>query len=214
MFPEASRATGIPATTLRAWVAGQRYRTKDSWTRFAPVLRRPSDDDSRLSFLNLIEAHVLRALRQRHAVRLESIRQAIAIAEREHGIERLLVDPRLKTSAGKLFLDRYYDLVELTPSQQFAMRVVLERYLERIEYGPDNLPARFFPFERIPDSRTERVISLSPFIAFGKSVVERRGVSTRKIAERLDAGESRESLIDDYEITETEFEEAVLYEAA
>lgn len=195
-------------------MAGQRYRTKESWTRFAPVLRRPADDDSRLSFLNLIEAHVLRALRQQHGVALQDVRDAISIAEREHGIDRLLVDPRLKTSAGRLFLDRYYDLVELTASQQLAMRVVLERYLERIDYGPDGLPARFFPFERIPDTGGKRVISLNPFVAFGKAVVERRGVSTRIIAERLDAGESKESLIDDYEITEIELEEAILYEAA
>lgn len=157
---------------------------------------------------------MLRALRQRHGVPLDDVRRAVAIAEAELGIDRLLVDPRLKASAGTLFLDRYYDLVELTASQQIAMRVVLARYLQRIEYGPDDLPTQFFPFERIPDTAAERVISLSPFVAFGKAVVERRGVSTRAITDRLDAGESKEDLIQDYDLTEAELEEAILFEAA
>lgn len=213
-FPEAAKATGIPATTLRSWVVGQRYRTKESWSRFVPVLQRPALEDSRLSFLNLIEAHVLRALRQQHEVPLDKIREAISTAETDLGIERLLIHPDLRTGAGELFLDRYYDLVELSRSQQLAIRVVLDRFLQRIEYGPDGLPAEFYPFRRVPDGDGTRVISLSPYLAFGRPVVQRRGISTRIIADRLDAGESRTDLIEDYDLLEAELEEAILYEAA
>lgn len=213
-FPDAARATGIPPSTLRSWVAGQRYRTRDRWTRFHPVIERPDENDSRLSFLNLIEAHVLRALRQTHGVPLEQVRQAVTMAEEDLGIERLLVDPRLKTSAGTLFLDFYTGLLELTPSRQFAIRVTLERYLERVEYDETGLPSLFFPFEHLPEPTTERAISISPFISFGKAVVQRRGISTRSIANRLDAGEAKEFVLEDYELTEAELEEAVLFESA
>jgi len=213
-FPDAARATGIPPSTLRSWVAGQRYRTRESWSRFHPVIQRPEEDDSRLSFLNLIEAHVLRALRQTHAVPLEEVRQAVSMAEEELGIERLLVDPRLKTSAGTLFLDFYTGLLELKPSRQFAIRVTLERYLERVEYDDTGVPTLFFPFEHLPEPTTTRAIALSPFVSFGKAVIRRRGISTRSIVDRLDAGETRALVLEDYELKEAELEEAVLFESA
>jgi hypothetical protein len=42
-----------------------------------------------LSFWNLIEAHVLRALRTEHAVSVKALRKALDYAEKELGIERL-----------------------------------------------------------------------------------------------------------------------------
>ena len=80
-YPEAARATGIPVSTLRAWTVGQRYKRRDDRGFFEPVISRPSADDPRLSFTNVIEAHVLRALRTVHEVRLDYIREAIQYAE-------------------------------------------------------------------------------------------------------------------------------------
>jgi len=213
-FPEAARATGIPATTLRAWIAGQSYPRKHDRGFFQPVIRRPSPEDPRLSFTNLIEAHVLRALRTVHEVSLAHIREAADIAGQEFGIDRLLVSPDLRTSAGQLFLDRYTHLLELTPGQQLAMRSVLDQYLERVEFDVSRLPAEFFPFERSPKNFGCRIIALSPFISFGKPILRRTGVSTRAVVQRLHAGESVETVMADYDLSEAELEEAILYEAA
>lgn len=213
-FPEASRATEIPTSTLRSWVVGQAYRRKQDVAFFEPVIERPDPDDSRLSFANLIEAHVLRALRTVHDVKLSAIREAVTIAEEEFGIQRLLVSPALRTGAGKLFLDRYASLIELSPSRQFALREILVEYLERVKYDESKLPAEFYPFERSPRNRGARVILLSPFISFGRPVIRRRGISTRAIVQRLDAGEDVAAILEDYGITEPELEEAILYEAA
>jgi len=213
-FPEVARATDIPVSTLRAWVAGQTYRRKHDRGYFEPVIQRPSDDDSRLSFTNLVEAHVLRALRTVHEVSLGSIREAIDVAEREFGIERLLVTPELRAGAGRLFLDTYTHLLELSEGQQFAMRSVLEQYLERVEFDEKDLPAGFSPFERSPRNRDRRPIALSPFISFGRPVLRRTGISTRAVVQRLEAGESLDAVMADYRLEEAEVEEAILYEAA
>jgi len=213
-FPEGSRATGIPASLLRAWIIGQAYERKHDQAYFEPVIRRPCEDDSRLSFINLIEAHVLRALRTADRVSLSCIREAVDLAEREFDIERLLVSPALRASAGRLFLDRYTHLLELTEAQQLAMKSVLEQFLERIEFEDSNLPAEFLPFERSPKNFGRRVIALSPFISFGRPVVRRTGVSTRAILQRLEAGESTAAVMADYRLEEAEIEEAILYEAA
>lgn len=213
-FPEASRATDIPASTLRAWVAGQSYQRTHDRGYFEPVIGRPSEGDSRLSFTNLIEAHVLRALRTVHEVKLSYIREAMDVAQAEYGIERLLVSPELRTSAGRLFLERYTHLLELSEARQLVMRSVLEQYLQRIEFDESRLPSEFFPFERSPQNKGRRVVALSPIVSFGRAVLKRTGVSTLAVARRADAGEPREEIMADYGLEEAEFEEAILYEAA
>jgi len=213
-FPDAARATGIPASTLRSWVVGQTYARKRDRGYFEPIIRRPSCDDPRLSFTNLIEAHVLRALRTVHDVVLDHIREAIDLAEREFGIERLLISPDLRTAAGQLFLDRYTDLLELTSAQQLVMRSVLEQYLERVRFDESRLPAEFTPFERSPRNQGRRFIALSPFVSFGKPILKSTGVSTQAVVQRLEVGEPIDVVMADYELSEEEIEEAVLYEAA
>ncbi len=213
-FPEAARATEIPASTLRSWLVGQPYRRKYDHGFFEPVITRPEDDDSRLSFTNLIEAHVLRALREVHAVKLSYIREAVDVAEKECGISRLLISPHLRTSAGQLFLDRYTDLLELTKAQQLVMRSVLDQFLERIEFDEEKLPREFFPFERLPKNAGRRVISLSPFVSFGRAIIQSTGVTTRAVVERIEAGEDADAVREDYGLREDELEEAILYELA
>lgn len=213
-FPEASRATEIPTSTLRSWVVGQAYPRKQDVGFFEPVIQRPDPDDSRLSFTNLIEAHVLRALRTVHEVKLDAIREAATIAEKEFGIERLLISPALRTGAGKLFLHRYAHLVELSAARQYVLREIVVEYLKRVEYDESRLPAEFYPFGRSPPNRDARIVFLSPYVSFGRAIIGRRGVSTRAIVQRLDAGEEVSAILDDYGITETELEEAILYETA
>ena len=213
-FSEAARATDIPASTLRSWVVGQSYARKHDRAFFQPVIGRPGDGDPRLSFTNLIEAHVLRALRTFHEVKLDYIRDAVAIAEKEFGITRLLISPDLRASAGHLFLDRYTHFVELSRAQQLAMRAILDQYLDRVEFDETKLPAEFFPFGRMPQGSGQRIISLSPFVSFGRPLLLRTGVSTRAVVERIDAGEAVQEVVTDYGLEEQELEEAILYEAA
>ncbi len=212
--PEAAKATGIPPSTLRAWTLGQGYRRKHDRAFFAPVIARPSSVDPRLSFTNLIEAHVLRALRTVHEVKLNYIRDAVAIAEEEYGIQRLLISPDLRTSAGQLFLDHYTGLLELSKAKQLAMRAVLSQYLERVRFDESQLPVEFHPFARMPRNLNLEIISLSPYVSFGRPLIHRLGITTRAIVLRLEAGEPVEEVELDYGLTPQELEEAILYEAA
>src|SRR4051812_3686134 len=88
-YSEAARGTGVPATTIATWVRGQPYNRKADRGFFRPVIERPGE--GRLSFFNLIEVHVLRSLRTRHAVKLDHVRQAAAAAERRYRIPKLLL---------------------------------------------------------------------------------------------------------------------------
>ncbi|MFO7950683.1 MAG: DUF433 domain-containing protein, partial [Candidatus Fermentibacteraceae bacterium] len=72
----------------------------------------------------------------------------------------------------------------------------------------------FMPFERSPRNMGKRLIALSPYVSFGRAVLRSSGISVQAIVQRIDAGESTESIADDYGITEQEIEEAILYESA
>jgi uncharacterized protein (DUF433 family) len=210
---DAGRATGVPASTVGVWVHGMRFTSKKGVAgRYEPVVRLPDPRDPRLSFNNLLEVNVLRALREVHEVRLQSVREAVENAKRDHDIDRLLIHPNLTASGGRLFLDYYFQLVDLSNSKQLAMRSILEHSLSRVEVDKE-LRTIFFPFARYMP-RDARPILVSPYISFGNALIERRGVSTFAIRSRFDAGEDKAAIIEDYELGDDEFEEAILYEAA
>jgi hypothetical protein len=113
---EAARYLRLPAATLRSWVLGREYPTAEGASRFRPLIRPASQQPPLLSFWNLIEAHVLRSLRTEHGVPVKAVRSALAFAEKQLGIDRLLLREELRTHAGELFLERYGELINLSAS--------------------------------------------------------------------------------------------------
>src|SRR5215217_96457 len=89
---EAAHHLHLPAATLRSWVDGRTYKQSDGTKGSSePLIARPDSGDARLSFNNLVEAHVLRALRVEHHVPMGHVRRALDYAQREFGIDRLLI---------------------------------------------------------------------------------------------------------------------------
>lgn len=211
---EAARYLRLPAATLRSWVLGRGYPTAEGAGRFRPLIRPASQQPPLLSFWNLIEAHVLRSLRTEHGVPVKAVRAALAFAEKQLQIDRLLLREELRTHAGELFLERYGELINLSASGQLAMRRLLTEHLERVEWAPSQFPVRLYPFLAVVLPSDERPIAIDPRIAFGRPVVLRRGISTSSIAERIDVGETVEELAADYDLTRAEIEQAVIYERA
>lgn len=211
---EAARYLRLPPATLRSWVLGRQYPTAGGGSQFPPLLRPARQAPPLLSFSNLVEAHLLRSLRTHHGVPVKALRSALAYAQKELGIDRLLLRPELRTAAGKVFLDRYGELIELSASGQLAMRRLFAEHVQRIEWDASRFPVRLYPFLWPTAPTEERPIVIDPRIAFGRPVVLRKGVSTSVIAERIDAGESVEDVAADYELGQSEVEQAIVYERA
>jgi len=208
---EAARYLRLPAVTLRTWMQGVETRAGG---RSRAVIRASSREPLMMSFWNLIEAHVLRALRTGHGVSLPAVRPALQYAQDELGIERLLLSAELKTNAGRLFLDRYGQLTDLTASGQIAMRAMFDQLLKRVEWDRDKFSIRLYPIVQSVAPGLDRTIAIDPDIAFGRPIISRLGVNTSVIADRLDAGETVSELAADYGQTEPELDAAVLYERA
>ncbi len=211
---EAARYLRLPVATLRSWVLGRSYPVVGGDGRFRPLIHPASKQPPFLSFWNLIEAHVLRSLRTDHGVLVPALRDALAYAENELHVKRLLLRKELSTNAGQLFLDRYGQLINISASGQLAMRHVFDEHLKRVEWDKWKFPIRLYPFVSREILTRDRSIVIDPEISFGRPIMLRRGISTAAITERIDVGEKISAIAKDYELTKVEIEQAVLYERA
>lgn len=207
---QAARYLHLSPATLRSWVRGRSYPLQKGTGQFKPLIEAPG---ARLSFSNLVEAHVLRALRAEHRVAMAAVREALDYAQRELGIERLLRSDEIRATPGNVFLERYDQLVNLGRSGQLAIRQLLSAHLQRIERDLQGLPVRLYPAPAL-GIETPRVIVIDPRISFGAPVVRSRAIRTSVLADRIDAGESIHEVAADYDLETSEVEAAILYERA
>jgi len=214
-IPEAARYLRIPETTLRAWVRGQRYVTAAGRRRaFEPVIRLPDRSRPLLSFMNLVEAHVLDALRREHEIPLQTVRKALAYLAQRVPSPHPLADQRFETDGVNLFVQYFGALVNISQDGQLAMRELLQAYLRRVERDAHGIVARLYPFTRRGDPNEPRRVVIDPRISFGRPVLAGTGIPTAMIAERYKAGESVDELAKDYGRDRLEIEEAIRCELA
>lgn len=209
---EAARYLKIAPATLRAWSLGRSYPRDGGAGYFPPLIQLADRRAHLLSFGNLVEAHVLRALRTEHGIPVKALRTAIAYAEHELGVEHLLLNPKLRAADRQLFLDKYGALINLSRAGQLAMRQILEDHLLRIEWKM-NVPQKLYPFVST-ESVAEKTIVINPSVQFGRPMIVRRGVSTAVIVDRIDAGESVDQVASDYRLRPDEVRAAIVYEEA
>jgi uncharacterized protein (DUF433 family) len=206
----AAQYVQIAPATLRSWVVGRPYGGGSRY--FVPLLTRPDATDPRLSFSNLVEAHVLRSLRTRHGVPMSAVRTALDYSARDLQIERLLLSDELRTAAGTIFIEHLGRLVDLGRSGQIALQELLQAHLQRIDRDIKGLPLRLYPVVSPSGLSGPRIVGIDPAMAFGHPFIVGKGVRTSTIVERLDAGESRELVAADYLLEDREIDEAIFYE--
>lgn len=211
---EAARYLRVAPATLRSWVKGRPYQVSSGAAFWPPLIQLPDERQPLLSFENLIEAHVLWGLRNNHAVPLKHVRVALDYAQKTLGVERLLLHEDLRTSAGDVFFLKYGQVLNLSRSGQLALRKILDSHLMRVEWNGLAIPVRLYPFISRPLDAVDRAIVIDPALHFGRPIIQRAGVSTAILADRIDNGETVQELADDYGLTVPEIEAAIVFENA
>lgn len=211
---EAVHYLRVPYSTVRSWAFGARYNTKLGSKRFGPVITIPEPNTRLLSFTNLVELHVLNAIRRYHQVPLEKVRQGVTYLQKSYGIEHPLAYKKLYTDGIDLFIEHLGHLVNASRNGQLAIPEILQIYLKRIEWDERDLPAKLYPFTRTKESEFPRLIVINPSVSFGQPVLDETGVPTSILAARYAAGESIEELAMDYDCDRLKIEEAIRYELA
>jgi uncharacterized protein (DUF433 family) len=163
-----------------------------------------------LSFRNLVELQVLRALRVTHGVRLEAIRKAIAFMRKTLEVEHPLADVRMLTDGKDLFVN-FLEVILRARDGQVILEKVVSEHLDRVEWENDE-PARLYPFPQA-GSRASRAVVLDPRVRWGKPVLAGTAIPIEDIVERQAAGESVSSIARDYGRSLPEIRDALRFAA-
>lgn len=220
-LPRAAYLAGVPAQTLRSWVNGRNYATQKGTTRSAPILELPDPELPYMSFVNVIEAHILGAIRRLHKVPLTNVRKAVVYVKEQFGTSHPLAERKFETDGVDLFIRELDEVINASRGGQYAFKELIEARLTRIEHDNQGRALRLFPF--ISDSshataqqlkEQPKAIVIDPTIAFGKPVLVGTGIPTAVIADRFKAGELISSIAYDYNRATAEIEQALRYEQA
>ena len=208
---EAAHYLCIPVSTLRSWVVGRHYfLTKDKRRFFEPLIH-PSQSSpyTLLSFVNLVEIHILNAIRRQHKISLNKVRKALDYLKEKFPSGHPLADHAFVTNGLDLFIEKYGELINISKEGQLAMLDLLKAHLSRIERGPDGIPVKLYLFTRQIDLEEPKIVVIDPRISFGRPILAGTGIPTSVIAERYKAGESIDELAKDYGIPKSQIEEAI-----
>jgi uncharacterized protein (DUF433 family) len=194
---DASRYLKIPSATIRAWMVG--YRRGSGQDPFHPLLEASQPRPLRLSFINLIEVHVLRAIRQHHRIDLHRVRIALDYINQQFQIPHPLAHQEFHTDGVDLFIEKYGQLINASQQGQLHLKATFQEHLERIEPDDSGLAIKLYPFTRNDEAHNPRIVVIDPRIAFGRLAIADRGIPVDIIAERFHAGDSPAQIADDYE---------------
>jgi uncharacterized protein (DUF433 family) len=202
---EAARILSVNYTTLMYWIAGRRYQSA--------LIKIASSTPPELSFVNLLECHALKALTVRYKLRMQKVRSGLETLKRLFNSEHPLLDERFRTDGVSLFIQESPDSVPVNLSQggQLTLKEIMDLYLQRVVWSADGL-VKYYPFVYREQPTEPRMISMTPMIAFGKSVIDGTGISTAVIASRFAAREDPKALAQEYGRSEEEIWEAIRWE--
>ena len=139
---ETARYLGMPESTLDVWLL---ERGKPPLVHAVQPERRGWP---RVPFVGVIEAYVLRALRDLK-LPMDEIRKAAELLREEFDDPYALAHRRIVTDGVALFVRMTDESYVHAPDRQIAISDVLEEHLKHIDCGPDGnvrrLHLRYFP---------------------------------------------------------------------
>ena len=199
---EAALYLRVPIKTLEYWAFGR--------GRISPMIRVAEKRPRALSFWNLLECHMLAAMRSLYDLRLPNIRRAVAQLSKTSKFKHPLIEEPLYTNRVDVLIKEIDKMVNLSRGGQLAIPEIVEAHLERVEH--DKGIFNFYPFVRERSAAEPKFIVINPALGFGKPVLAGTGVSTAVVASRFNARESIPDLAKEYGLEEKQIEEAIRWE--
>lgn len=209
---EAAHYLRLNQATLRTWVVGRGYFAKGEQQYWKPVIELPDPKLRALSFMNLIEAHVLSSIRRQHKVSFPAVRSALHYVREHHRSKHPLADREFETDGKDLFIEELGRTINASSKGQQVLREIMGRFLKRIERDTMGLAVRLFPYTRPSESEDTRLVVIDALVSFGRPVVAGTGIRTSVILDRFLAGDAPEQLAEDYGRSRAEIDEAIRWE--
>ncbi len=203
---EAARLLAASPSTLHAWFHGRDYKVRGAARRSPAVLAKTDPQGTPLSFLDLVEAHVLLAIRKGYKIPLSRFRRAMEYLGEISGDLHFLAHQQVYHDRRDLFLKIEDRLVSLSERGQHVSEGIIAEGLEQLEYGDDGYADRLFP--RLAGSSHHAVV-LDPRISYGQPCLARLGIKVDAVSARFRAGETIAEIARDYGAEVMEIEDAI-----
>jgi uncharacterized protein (DUF433 family) len=176
-----------------------------------PLITPADPTGSRLSFYNLVEAHILKSTRERDEVPMQEIRAAIDYAMADDPNPHPLITRKFETEGSSLFVSKLEQVVNYSKHGQLAFAELMRGYLDRIDRDTTG-PSGLYPF--VPNKPASKVVVIRPGVSSGVPTVAGTGISIPVLYGRFTAGDSIPDIADDYDLTIEKVEDAIAYLAA
>jgi uncharacterized protein (DUF433 family) len=166
------------------------------------------EDTTEISFLDLIELRVVRALRL-SGISLQAIRYAIEVAQKRFRIDRPLSAVQFKTDGSEILMDavehdgEFVSLSKKRPGQKVFSRIVAQS-VSGLEFEGSRV-SRWRP------NQTKHVI-IDPERSFGDPILDDVGISTRVLSDEFERFRDYKYLSRLYEIDIAQIRDAVGFE--
>lgn len=201
-LPEAAAYLKVPYQTLRYWLTGFNARP--------PIVAPVETDPVRLSFLNLLECHVLAGMRKMYDLQIPRVRSALREIAEKYPQPYPLISEIFLTDRKDLFIQKLGKIINVSKHGQMGLNFY-HLHLERVKIDANGI-FRFFPFVMQPGPLEPKTIEINPMVGFGKPVIAGTAISTAIIASRFSARESIADLAAEYDCTPQQIEEAIRWE--
>lgn len=195
---QAAHYVGVPNHTLARWIGEE------------GLIHTPAP--SSLSFNNLAEAHVLKAMRKVHGLSLQSIRNALRELSQFRKSDHPLLEESFETDGVDLCIREQDQVINLSRKGQREIREFVSLYLHRVERDRSGQITNLYPFILADRADEPKHISISPTVSFGKPVLAGTGISTSVIAGRFVARDSVADLASEYGVPAAVLEDAIRWE--
>jgi uncharacterized protein (DUF433 family) len=210
---EAARTLDVPAATFQTWARGYVRKPPDR----APVIGQPivsvvpaAARQATVPFVGLAEGYVLAAIRKQ-GVPLQRIRPALAVLQKELGLEHALASERLYTDGAEVIFDYASHANDASARELVVVRhgqrvftEIIDAYLRRITFARDGWAQRI----RLPQYARADVIA-DPRFSFGQPSFVHGRARVSDVLERFWAGDDLKTLTDEFGVPLAEIEDAV-----
>ena len=213
-IPEVAYFLNLNPEKLRAWVKGRNYSTKNGSRFSEPLIQLDDPTGMQMSFLNVVEAHVLSSIRCQEGIAMDRIRAAINFLKNKLESDRPFIQKEFLTDSKDLFIHEMGNVINCSRQGQHVIEQAMKNYLKRIEFDKSSgRPFRLYPMGE-KQREDSRPVMVDPRIGFGRLVITDTGIPVNVLISRFNAGDSIQELSEDYNIEENTIETAIFWKTA
>jgi uncharacterized protein (DUF433 family) len=185
---DAARHLRMPESTLDTWI-----RSQPGGSPLIHAVVPERRGAPRLPFVAVVEAYVLRSLRELGAP-MDQLRLAAATVRHELGDEYALANRRIATDGVDVFVRLADDSVLQVRHQQLGIREVLADYLTYVSWDDDGRPTRL-RLSQYPDAAA---VVIDPRFGWGSPVLSESKVPVDAVVQLWRSGEPMADVAAEY----------------